>query len=132
MAGPTHAVSGKNAKIMVGSCSIGEATEWTGNLDLGVFNYQSANGQGWQKTIRTNKKLSGTLKGFYDADYPIDAVLNVDTYVSLKLYFTVSGNKYINCPLALTGAISFTGNMNSAGAEEWTCNFESDGPITFV
>jgi hypothetical protein len=132
MAGPTHAVSGKNAKIMVGSCSVGEATEWTANVEQGTFTYQSANGGGYQKVIRTNKKVSGTLKGLYDSEYPIDAVVHTDSYVSLKLYFTVSGNKYINIPLALTGGITFTGNMNSAGAEEWTCNFESDGPYTYV
>lgn len=132
MAGATHAVSGKNASIMVGSCSIGEATEWSGNVDLGTFTYQSANGGGYQKVIRTNKKISGSLKGFYNKDYPIDAVLNVDTYVTLKLYLTVTDNKYINIPSALTGQVTFTGNMNSAGAEEWTCTFESDGPFTFV
>ena len=132
MAGQTHGVSGKNGKVMVGSCSVGEVTDWTATYDQGTFTYQSANGGGWQKVIRTNKKVSGTIKGFYDTEYPIEAVTVGDSLVALKLYFSVSGGKYLYVPGAMLGPITYTVNMNTGAAEEWSCTFESDGSASIV
>ncbi len=122
-------ISGNEGKVMVGSSTIAELTQWDAELGKDTQTYNAQSGGEWQKTVAGNKKLSGTLTGKYDPNDPIDAVLDTDDLVALELNQTSA--KRINCQARL-GNLSFNVNIDTGEIQEWTCAFESDGAVTFV
>jgi len=122
-------ISGNSGKVLAGTSTIAELTQWEAELAKDTQTYNSQDGGVWQKTVAGNKKLSGTLTGKYDPDEPIDAVLDSDAIVALRLY--QNSLKYISCQARL-GSLNFSANMDTGEPEEWTCTFESDGAVSFV
>ena len=126
MARGTH---GNSGKVLFGTSTIAELTKWDATLAKNLVTYTSQDGAPWQKVVTGNKALSGTITGKWDENDPIDAALDLDTIVAIRLYFTAS--KYISCDARL-GDLSFTTDIDGNAIEEWTCTFESDGAVSFV
>ena len=122
-------IHGNEGKILVGSSTIAELTKWEGTLAKNLVMYTSQDGAPWQKTVTGNKAFSGTITGKYDPDDPIDAVLDTDALVALRLH--QNSAKYVDLQARL-GDLSFTDDIDGNAIQEWTCTFESDGAVSFV
>ena len=122
-------IHGNQGKILVGSSTIAELTKWEGTLAKNLVTYTSQDGAPWQKTVTGNKAFSGTITGKYDPDDPIDAVLDTDALVALRLH--QNSAKYVDLQARL-GDLSFTDDIDGNAIQEWTCTFESDGAVSFV
>lgn len=126
----SRGISGNRGRIVANSCLIAELTDFNYTYDKGNKTYNAVSGGGWQKTVLGNKKVSGTLKGKYDSDDPIDVALNTDSLVSLQLSFDTSPPQYF-LGQARLHSLAFTVNVDTGDIEEWTCQFESDGAWAF-
>lgn len=125
-------ISGKEGQVVAGGSTIAELTEWSGTLAKNVQTYNPQSGSGWQKTIVGNKSFNGQIGGKYDPNDPIDAQLDTDNLVALLLYFSDSSGKYVNVAAARLDNLAFTENLDTGEIVSWTCDFMSDGTVTFV
>lgn len=123
---------GNQGKALVGSSTVAQLTGWTCDLDLGIAVYNAVSGGPWQRAVRGNKKASGTIKGKYDVNAPIDSVLNTDSIISLVLYHNAS-QRWISLTV-LIGKISYTVEVDGqpGSVQEWAATFESDGAVVLI
>lgn len=126
----SRGIPGRLGKVIAGSCTIAEVTDYNYTFDRGLKMYNAYSGFGWQRSVIGNKKVSGTIKGKYDSSDPIDVALNTDNLVQLYLYFDHTLNKNMGGAARL-GNLQFTVNLDTSDIEEWTCTFESDGAWSF-
>ena len=126
------ALHGNQGKALVGSSTIAELTGWTADIDLGIATYVAVSSAPWQKVVRGNKKGSGTIKGKYDAAFPIEAVINTDSIIACVLYHNAS-QRWISFS-AMIGKISYSAEIDGQPGtiQEWNATFESNGTVTFV
>ena len=126
------ALHGNQGKVLLGSSTIAELTGWTMKLAQGVATYVAVSSGGWQRTVRGNKKGSGTLKGKYVATAPIDTMLQTDSIVALVLYHNAS--QRWKSTSAMMGEIDYGATIDGQPGEvqEWSCSFESDGPVVSI
>ena len=127
-----RAIHGNQGKALLGSSTIAQLTKWSCEIDLGIVNYVAVSGAGWQRSVRGNKKASGSLTGKYDPDSPIDTVIDGDNLVSLVLYHNAT-QRWISMT-ALLGKQTFSAEIDGHPGviQEWECAFESDGPVSKV
>lgn len=125
-------IHGNQGKALVGSSTIAQLTGWTCDIDLGIVTYVAVSGAPWQRAVRGNKKASGTIKGKYDPNSPIEAVINTDSLIALVLYHNAT-QRWISMT-GLIGKITYAAEIDGQPGtiQEWTATFESDGSITLV
>lgn len=126
-------LTGRTGSVTVDASVRCDITQFNANYQDGINTTTTACSDGWQKTGRGNRKVSGTLTFKMDSTDPItaaylDATLG-DDLVALVLTgdtgITWSGN-------AMLGGRNWTTNIESGGWQECTVPFESDGAWTFA
>lgn len=126
----SRGISGNRGKVLLGSCTISELTDFSFAFDRGLKLYNAYSGFGWQRSVLGNKKVNGTIKGKYDSSDPIDVVLNTDNLVTLQLFFDRDPIEKLYGSARL-GTIQYEVNLDTGDIETWSCAFESDGPWQF-
>lgn len=122
------AVSGNQGKALVGSSTISELSSWNMDDDAGVQTYNAYAGAGWQRSVAGNRKVTGSVEGFYDPNGPIDAILTNGAVVMLRLY--ENATKYAQ-GYARLSKISRSANLGTAEPEKWSASFESEGAWSY-
>ena len=122
-----RAVSGKEGYAMVGSCDVFELTSWNAVYDQTIHMYNSRSGAGWQKTVRGNKKVSGTIETKWMTG--ISSTFAKDTLVSVEMHNTAGDYLAGNARL---GALTYNANLDTGEPHTVSIPFESDGAWTIT
>lgn len=128
----SRGIHGNQGKAVVGGSTIAELTGWTCKRSLGIVNYIGQSAAGEQRSVRGNKKSSGTIKGKYDPSDPIDSKLQTDSYVTLVLYHNAS--QRWKTVVALIGDIDYTVEIDGhpGTIQEWSATWESDSALQTI
>ena len=122
-----RAISGKEGYAMVGSCDVYELASWNAVYDQSIHTYNSRSGAGWQKTVRGNNKVSGTIETKWMSG--IKSVFAKDTLVAVELHNDdgdyLSGN-------ARLGPLTYNANLDTGEPQTVSVPFESDGAWTIT
>lgn len=133
MAAP-QAISGELGKVYAGGSQIAEISKWKLTTDRGVKTYGAQSGVvnnvNWEKTVSGTHKATGSFDGYFDPNYPMGSVVNVDALITLTLY-----KQYPT--VYVTGQARIMSNDDSADIdtgdpEALSYNFQYHGAPTYV
>lgn len=121
------AVSGQFGLIKIGSSNLQECTGWTFDRQVSVKEYGSCETGEYTGAVSGRKRGSGTLKGIYDPDDPIDDQIEEGDSATLLLYTTAS--KFYTVP-AIIGNLALEVDIETGDVERWTASFTANGQWT--
>lgn len=133
MAAP-QAISGNLGKVVVGGSTVAEISKFKGTIDRGVKTYGAQSGVvsgiNWLKTVSGTHSCTGSFEGFFDPNYPIGTIVDVDTLVTVILYQQYPGS-YRSFQARIT-THDFSADIDTGDPEPFTYNFQSHGAVTEV
>lgn len=133
MAAP-RAISGNLGQLRVGGSVVAEISKWKTSTDRGLKPYGAQSGViagvGWEKVISGTHKCTGSFDGFFDPNYPIGSLCNVDVDVTLTLYKSYP-SVYITGS-ARIGTHDDSADIDTGDPEPFAYTFQYNGAPTFV
>jgi hypothetical protein len=129
-----QAISGNLGKVTVGGSTVAEISKFKATLDRGGKTYGAQSGVsagiGWEKTLNGTHKCSGTFEGFFDPNFPIGSICDVDALVTLTLYSNFPGS-YITGAARIFSR-DFSADIDTGDPEPFNYAFQYHGPPTLV
>ena len=84
------ALSGMVGAVYAGGSKIAEVSEWKATTDRGIKTYGAQSGVvagvNWEKTVSGTHKATGSFDGYFDPNYPMGSICNVDALVTGTFY----------------------------------------------
>lgn len=120
-------VSGQYGTVHVGSSEVTPIDAWSLSVksEVGVRGTNSSSG--WKVAVAGTKSGSGTIKGPWDPDDPIDDHLDAGSAVALKLYTTAT--KYLSLN-AIIESLDYEVSIDDGEIVNWSASFQANGAIT--
>ncbi len=119
--------SGKDGKVLAGTTTLAEITQWTFQTRSNNVAYGSSATAGYRRRVAGAKDGRGTIRGKLDPADPLTNAFEEGDTVTLQLYLDAS--RFYSVP-ALIDTLQFEVDIDSGDIVGWVAEFSTDGAWT--